>query len=107
VAAWLRLQQAQVAVNQLAAAHYKNIRVALEHFAVFLGAGADVNVIEAGKLQSWYQHAWRGSLPGGRTQAGGSKVYTKEVFTITRTWLAGQLRGDCLSPRTCFQPYPW
>jgi integrase len=86
--AWHQAQQAQVAAGQLSPDRYSANRNALAHFQSFAGAHADVDTIDAIRLQGFYlyclsQVAARRKDP----TTGWSLSFAKDVFSVAKTFV--------------------
>jgi integrase len=97
--AWIASQEKQAAAGQVTVARVHNVRMALAHFTRWLGETVDVNTIDAGKLQGFYEYCL--TQVATRLQdkkAGWSVPFAKEVFAIARSWLKWLTEQGTIDP---------
>jgi integrase len=85
---WLATLQTQASAGNLAADRVNNVRMCLTHFSAFLGETANVESIDAARLQAYY--LWcLGKVSARRRdgETGWSVAYAKETFAVARTWI--------------------
>lgn len=97
--AWISLQVSMVDAGQVTAARVNNVRMALAHFAAWLGGDSPAEGIDAAKLQGFYQHCLaQVSARRKDGNAGWSLPFAKEVFAVARTWLRWLTEQGTIDP---------
>jgi integrase len=96
---WLKAQQARVDAGQMTAARCANNRTCLEQFKAFIGPQANVEGINAAKLEGFYQQCLV-KIAAGRKQAEGgwSVSYARDVFSVARAFIRWLVERGTIDP---------
>jgi integrase len=94
---WLALKVAQAEAGNITANRAGNIRTALAHFRDFLGVDADVNTIDAARLQAFYLRVLA-EVEARRkdTKAGWSSDYAGRVFLTAKAFIRHLWESDLI-----------
>jgi integrase len=85
---WLTVQEDSVALGDMTAARFSNVKIQMAHVAAYLGADADAGAIDAASVRGFYSHArgkMKAKLAGERK--GWSAPYARELFSTFRRWV--------------------
>jgi integrase len=86
--AWIASLNAQADAGGLTVTRVNNVRMAVAHFARWLGETADVQSIDASKVQGYYEHCLSQiSARRKNEKEGWSLSFAKEVFAVCRAWI--------------------
>jgi integrase len=87
---WLKSLQAKVSVGGMTATRCDCNRSCLRHFIGHLGGGTDITAVNAGAIQSFYNHCLSQlgmRLKDKAGEAGWSRAYARDVFATGRAFV--------------------
>lgn len=97
--AWLKAQQTRVDAGQMTAARCANNRTCLEQLKTFLGPQADVEGIDATKVEGFYQHCLAKIAVGRKQAEGGWSVsYARDVFSVAKGFVRWLVERGTIDP---------
>jgi integrase len=95
---WLQRSQARVQAGQMTAARHDANRSCLRHLVAFLGAGSDVEVVNAQAVDGFYLHCLSQvtARRSGGKGAGWSVAYARDVFAVARAFVRYLYEGGLI-----------